>query len=242
MKTLSKTILTVLATGVISCGLLSQQAQAFAVPLFTDNLAHLSANSSNSITVGDKVFNGFSFQTAGLTGFDASGVIVTATVDGSGTYFLTYTGTLGALVSAAGPSLADLLLRYTVTATAGQIGMIDQSFAGGIAPLGAGFLTIDETASFGGIVYGNSHLEINDFSDPPVEGDNLFINPAQTILNVSKDMGYAISATTGGLVSISIVTQSFHQTVPDGGSAVALLGIALAGIEGARRIFRARKG
>jgi hypothetical protein len=30
-------------------------------------------------------------------------------------------------------------------------------------------------------------------------------------------------------------------TVPDGGSAVALLGVALAGIEGARRIFRARK-
>ena len=31
------------------------------------------------------------------------------------------------------------------------------------------------------------------------------------------------------------------SSVPDGGSAVALLGIALAGIEGARRVFRARK-
>ena len=241
MKTLSKTILTVLATGVISCGLLTQQAQAGAI-LFTDNLQHL-VDTQGSIGIGDKVFNNFDFTTGGLTGFNASGVIVTATVDNTGTYFLTYTGTLGGLVSATGPAVADLLLRYTVTATAGQIGLIDQQYTGGIAPLGAGFLTIDETASFGGTVFGNSHLEINDFSDPPVEtGDNLIINPAQTILNVQKDIGYFITAATGGVVSVSIVAQSFHQTVPDGGSAVALLGIALAGIEGARRIFRARKG
>jgi hypothetical protein len=240
MKTLSKTILTVLATSVISCALLSQQAQATPVPLFTDNLAHLSANTSNSITIGDKVFNGFSFTENGLSGFDASGVIVTASFDAAtGTYFLTYTGTFGALVGSGG-SVADLLLNYTVTATAGQISMIDQQFTGGNAPAGSGFVTVDETAAFGGIVFGHSHLEINDFSDPPIEGDQLIIDPAQTILNVTKDIGYGLVAT--GLVSLSSVQQSFHQTVPDGGSAVALLGIALAGIEGARRIFRARKG
>jgi hypothetical protein len=32
----------------------------------------------------------------------------------------------------------------------------------------------------------------------------------------------------GSFVTISDVEQSFHQTVPEGGSAVALLGIALA--------------
>jgi len=239
MKTPSKTILAVLASGLLSCGLLSQQAQALTLIPFTDNLQHLQ-DTQGSIAIGDKIFNGFSFATNGLTGFDASGVIVTASFDATGTYFLTYTGTLGALNTAT-PAIADLLLNYTVTATAGQIVMIDQNFTGGNAPLGSGFVTVDETASVGGIVVANSHLEINDFSDPPIEGDNLIINPGQTVLNVSKDIGYGVIAATGGLVSVSRVQQSFHQTVPDGGSAVALLGIALAGIEGVRRLVRTRK-
>jgi VPDSG-CTERM motif len=41
----------------------------------------------------------------------------------------------------------------------------------------------------------------------------------------------------GGIASVS----AYQPTVPDGGSAVALLGIALAGVEGVRRMFRARK-
>jgi hypothetical protein len=38
-----------------------------------------------------------------------------------------------------------------------------------------------------------------------------------------------------------LTTGDKNLTVPEGGSALALLGIALAGIEGARRVFRARK-
>ena len=45
---------------------------------------------------------------------------------------------------------------------------------------------------------------------------------------------------TGGKFSFQL-SSSTTTAVPDGGSAVALLGIALAGIEGARRLIRSRK-
>ena len=51
---------------------------------------------------------------------------------------------------------------------------------------------------------------------------------------------WSITGTKSG-VAFNFTASSVSVFVPDGGSAVALLGIALAGIEGARRIFRARK-
>lgn len=239
MKTLSKTILTILATCVIS---LSQQAQAGAV-LFTDNLADLATN-GGTLTIGDKVFSNFSFVNTGLSSFNAAGIIVTASFTG-GVYYLDYAGNMS--FASATPGVADLLLNYTVTATAGQIVMIDQFYTGGAdttPPGGTGLaLSIDETVRVGALILGHSHLNLVDMSDPFAEaGDVLDINPPQTTLDVTKDIGFAITNATGGFVTVSDVQQSFHQTVPDGGSAVALLGIALAGIEGARRVFRARKG
>ncbi len=241
MKTLSKTILTVLATGIISCGLLSQQAQAVVVVPSFDTLADLSANPNNSIRIGDKVFSNFSFVATNLTLFDANLIIVTASFDPiTGTYFLTYGGNISA--TGIGAFAGDLLLNYRVTATAGSIFMIDQLYTGSATP--GSFLAIDETARVGASVVAHSHLDFilpGDFSDPPAEAnDVLDINPPQSVLNITKDI--ALSGPVAGFVTVSQVSQSFHQTVPDGGSAVALLGIALAGIEGARRILRARKG
>jgi hypothetical protein len=45
------------------------------------------------------------------------------------------------------------------------------------------------------------------------------------------------SVIDGGVATVD----AFQPTVPDGGSTVALLGITLAGLEGVRRMFRARK-
>jgi len=70
--------------------------------------------------------------------------------------------------------------------------------------------------------------------------------------------GSPFSATTSGNITLTptdllalgvyirhtgagLTTGDKDFTVPDGGSAVALLGVALAGIEGVRRMFRARK-
>jgi hypothetical protein len=200
-------------------------------------LADLAAN-GGSIGIGDKIFSGFSFTTSGLTGFNASNITVTASFL-NGVYYLDYAGNISMVSS--GPATADLLLKYTVTATAGQIFMIDQNYTGSATPQPGAFLSVDETVKAGGIIVANSHLDATDLSDPFSEpGDNLFVDPAQTTLDVTKDIAFGVSGEAGGFVTISDVEQSFHQ-VPDGGSAVALLGIALAGIEGARRLVRTRK-
>jgi hypothetical protein len=243
MKTLSKTILTVLATGVISCGLLSQQAQGGVG--FFDTLAHLTADPNNSISIGDKTFNNFTSQPTNLTSFDPTQIIVTASITG-GVYYLTYTGSISLFNATTTPAVGDLLLGYRVTASAGVITSIDQDYVGGVGS-GIGSLSVDETVKdINGNVVGNSHLDTGDISDPAFEigSDQPIISPPQSVLDVTKDIGLGAFAVglTPGFVTISKVEQSFHQTVPDGGSAVALLGIALAGIEGARRIFRARKG
>jgi hypothetical protein len=169
----------------------------------SDNLQDL-VNTDGSLTIGDKVFNNFDFQESGLTSFDPSQITVTASFV-NGIYFLKYTGNMS-FVSASGPSSADLVLTYTVTALAGQISMIDQSYTGG-GTSGSAHVSIDETASHDGIVYGSSHLEIGDMSDPPSEGtfngDNLDINPPQTSLDVVKNMNFGLSAANGGQVEIS---------------------------------------
>jgi hypothetical protein len=241
MKNLSKTILAVLATSVISCGLLCQQAQA----LSTDTLANLAANANNSISIGDKTFNNFSFLNTNLTSFDASQIHVTASIVG-GIYYLAYTGNISLFTTSTTGATADLLLGYRVTASAGTIFMIDQDYAGNVGS-GIGSISVAEVVKdINGNVVGNSNLSTGDISDPAFEigSDQPFINPPQNVLNVTKDIGFGASATdanTPGHVSISLVEQSFHQQVPDGGSAVALLGIALAGIEGVRRLVRTRK-
>jgi hypothetical protein len=198
-----------------------------AVAATSDNLQDL-VNTGGSLTIGDKVFNNFDFQESGLTSFDPSQITVTASFV-NGIYFLKYTGNMS-FVSASGPSSADLVLTYTVTALAGQISMIDQSYTGG-GTSGSAHVSIDETASHDGIVYGSSHLEIGDMSDPPSEGtfngDNLDINPPQTSLDVAKDMNFGLSAANGGQVEISQVAQSFHQVPEPSTVAMLLIGSAL---------------
>lgn len=197
----------------------------------TDTLAHLVAT-NGSLTIGDKVFSDFDFFASGLSNFDASQIRVTASFSG-GIYYLTWAGNMS-LVSG-GSATADLLLNYTVTALSGQIDMIDQSYTGSAQPGGGGFLSIDETVrdSTGRIV-ANSHLDANDLSDPFAEvGDNLFPNPAQSSVRVTKDIGFGI--VNGGFVTISQVSQSFHQVPEVGTTAMLALGAALAGVAAFRR-------
>jgi hypothetical protein len=79
-----------------------------------------------------------------------------------------------------------------------------------------------------------SHLQVGDLSDPYAEaGDDLLVQPGKAKLHVTKDIG--LTVVNGGFVSISSVSQSFHQRVPDGGMTVAMLGLALAGLGIARR-------
>ncbi len=186
----------------------------------SDNLQHL-VDTNGSLTIGDKTFSDFSFLASGLTSFDASQIQATVSLEG-GTYFLTIGGNIS-LVSA-GSATADFLLNYKVSASAGLISMIDQSFTGSAQPVGGAFIAIDETVRDPqGNVVANSHLQGDDISDPAAEpGDHLDLSSPQSHVSVTKDVAFGI--VNGGFVTVSEIRQSYHQmAIPEPGTTALLI-------------------
>jgi len=204
---------TVLLVGFIS----ATTGRSFAAPVYTDTLADL-ATHGGTLSIGDKIFSQFSYQATDLTSFDANGIQVTASIGSDGVYYLTWAGSVA--LATLGTTVADLKLNYSVMATGGSIVMIDQTYTGSAQPAGSTFLAVDETVStgnFGGPIVGQSHLTAYDVTDPPAENnDELSIVPPQTVLFVTKDIGLAAISPPGAFITISQVTQSFHQ-VPEPG-------------------------
>lgn len=226
----------------VAAAMLSFAGVAYAVPV-QDTLANLASDPDNSVGIGDKVFDDFDYEAAGLDGFDPNSIIVKASILG-GVYYLDFAGPITIVKAGPGIKIGDLLLQYTVEAIgANSIIMIDQSYTGSATPPGKAGLTVDETVLIPstGEVTASSHLEVGDLSDPFAEvGDDLHVNPGQKVLRVTKDIALFIDngdQQTGiSSVSISQVTQSFHQdSVPDGGMTAILLGFALTGVGLLRR-------
>ena len=198
--------------GIGACiGILTASIGSISAQVYTGTLAGLVA-SGGTLTIGDKVFSGFSYQSSGLTTFDPTQIDVTASESG-GVDYLTWTGSIS--LTSSSSALGDLLLNYVVTSTGGQINMIDQSYTLGNAINGA--LAVDETVSTssGGVpIVASSHLDINTPSQ--TQGPTLIINPAQSVLYVTKDISLAVAPPVGagGSVTITQVQQSFHQ-VPE---------------------------
>ena len=242
IKTQKAAVAAAFITGMVAL-IQVQTAQAAS----TDNLADLVGN-GGTLTIADKTFSGFSFLDTGLSGFNASSILVTASVDSldPSVDFLTFTGNM----QLAGTSFAtaDLLLGYTVTASAGSIAMIDQRYTGGSVN---GGLLINETVTSAGAPTAHSQLSIGDVSDPNVypsgsfdtgELDFLSLIPPQTVLNVNSDLAFVNLASDPGnisIASVSLLQQSFHQTVPEPTSVGCfLLGL---GVLIFTRRFRLRK-
>ncbi len=194
-------------------GLMSAMgASSLFAQVYTDNLADLAA-SGGTLVIGDKTFTGFSYQDTDLTSFDPNQIQVTASIGSDGVYYLTWSGSVA--LATLSTTVADLKLDYVVSASGGSIDMIDQTYTGSAQPAGSTFLAVDETVStgsFGGPIVGQSHLAAYDVTDPPAEiNDQLNIVPPQTLLYVTKDIGLAAISPPGAFITISQVTQSFHQ-------------------------------
>jgi hypothetical protein len=195
MKTPSKTILTLLVIGLVSCGLFSQQAQA--VPI-TGGIS----------LAGTYVTNNGNLNTA--TSFSSFPFVVITGVSGS------YTGV------GTGSSSPSVTMN----------GFTFNPFSASVTPLWT-FMSAGSTYSF----------DLTVLSSRLQPGDNtLTLKGTGTlhITNFTDTPGTWVFTANQASDTFSF-SSSNAAVAPDSGSAVALLGIALAGIEGVRRALRARR-
>jgi hypothetical protein len=132
-------------------------------------------------------------------------------------------------------SSTDALIRGTATNFTGFMTDVGYTLTGGSIPGGA-FVngtvipgTVDRLQPSGDTV------GFNFLAAPIGPGMTTVALIIQT--NATRFTSGNFSVIDGGVATVA----AFSPTLPDGGSAVALLGIALAGLEGVRRMFRARK-
>jgi hypothetical protein len=192
---LSKTILAVLATGVLSCGLFSQQAQA--APINGDiQFAGEVAFDTNSLATATRVVTWFDvFHNAGFSSVTSA------------------TGDFAAFVSSGDQAtMAQPWIFNPSTATPGLWSVGGFTFnltSSTIDTQNASTLVISGT----GVVSGNGF--------DPTAMDWMFTTQS-----------------SGGRTRTTFSFSANGVAVPDGGSAVALLGLALTGIEILRRKLR----
>ena len=192
MKNLTKTILAVLATGVLSCGLFSQQAQAAAISGDIQFAGEVQFD-TNSLATATRVNTWFDvFHNAGFTNVTSS------------------TDDFGAILPGTQAAMAQPWIFNPSTATPGLWSVGGFTFdllSSTIVTQNASTLFVEGT----GIVSGNGF-------DP-------------------TSMEWSFSTQTSGTAMFSFSANGV--AVPDGGSAVALLGLALTGIELLRRKLHA---
>ena len=194
MKTPSKTILTLLVIGLVSCGLFSQQAQA--VP----------------ITGGISLAGGYTVNTGNLntaTAFTSFPSVLVFSVSGS------YSGV--------GTGLSSPVVTMS--------GFSFNPFSSSVIPLWT-FMSGGSTYSF----------DLTVLSSRLQPGDNSLTLKGTGTLHITGFTDTAGSWLFTANQAVDTFTfSSSNGAVPDSGSAVALLGIALAGIEGVRRALRGRR-
>lgn len=179
-----------------------------------------------TLTVGDKIFGDFKFQTA--CPLSASQIAVSTVQYNQYHYALVFTGPL---MASDGVS-CDFMLGYSVSVAPGYENYPIQSISLSFVPtvLGSGgMIGIGESVYTGGFGIGGiaqASVGLTDLEDPPgeaVQMDVLGVNPPATKLWVLKDVYVAADPGAGNAVGATIITQDFQEVPEPAQTATALL-------------------
>jgi hypothetical protein len=187
------------------------------------------------MVVGDKIFDNFGWNSATIpsTGINIQGIDQSNPL-WAGNFGIDIQGSF----TQVGPGSIDGDITYRVRALRGHvITDIHQLVNGFTSGPGTVALSSEQVFTLGGVFIAQlGQGSVNGIAFP--SGFSLIV-PSQIGLLVNKDINLTVGDAAGalGIASISDIQQTFSQDtkVPDGGTTVALLGLALLGIEGLRR-------
>lgn len=183
--------------------------------------------------IGDKLFTGIQIvghNTATEGTWADSGVDVFGNVDADGTVFINFNlpAVAGAYLGVAGDHV-DFGLLYNVATTGGQlIWSIDQHIVGSPG-LDGGFVQVKERVNNSTDTQQLAFSVVSlpgDSNDPNAEAnDQLVLSTPVSVAHIAKDILLIAGSDQGpgGVTSLTIITQSFHQ-VPEPAHAAFLLG------------------
>lgn len=202
MRNLSKTILAVLATGLLSCGLFCQQTQAFEGSVSFFGAAHADHNSTQTGPATHITFDG-----------------AWSVIANSGDY-ATGGGSIGSVTT---------MHDFAFMGTGDTVALMPGS------PMQPEWMFVSS---------GNGHtysFELLALTNGSVTAGSMSFSGTGLAFKDGGDASVASWALQGSGGKFTFKFSSSTTTaVPDGGSAVALLGIALAGIEVVRRKVKAK--
>jgi len=201
--------------------LLLLPGSASAVTILGDAVSLACLLMGDTLTAGDKQFDGFSYLSTGDMP-DASGVNVVAIQDDDGNYGIRFQGGFTDLASTVGAS--DALISYSVTVTNPDNVITAINTSGNPTLIGgAGSISVVGTVSYDE----NERILIFDDESAGTQSSDVVGVPGLSTFAVTNDILTIVVPADPGTATLSYLDQTFTQQAVPEPATISLLGLAV---------------